>query len=329
MTETASPPERPDGAATSVGTVRLGRGVAKAGGCSWADRSLARDGSFYPRRSMTARERLAFYAERFALAEVTTTYRFPPTRELCTQWVERTPAGFSLDLRAWSLLCAAPTLPDSLWPDLRPAVPAERRDSRRLYAGHLPAEVLEECWVRFRHALEPLVDAGRLGAVLVRYPSWWGPRRETWFELDSLGKRLPGVRIAVELPTDRWFGRDSTEPTLEWLDSRGIGLVCVDGPPRQGSEPGPSLVAATSELAVVRFVGRHPPDDGGWRRPYSYARSELEGWLPAVADLASSASEVHLLFDNCHRSDALDNARTLTELLAGFAGAPGAGEAVT
>lgn len=318
-TETAPSSATPADAATvdalPAGALRLGDAVVRAGCCSWADRSLVRDGGFYPRATMTARERLAYYAGQFALAEVATTYRFPPTPQLCAQWAERTPPGFALDVRAWSLLTGAPTLPDSLWSDLQTEVPADRRDRRRLYAGHLPAAVLEECWARFRHALQPLADAGRLGAVLLRYPSWWGPRQGAWAELDALRRRLPGLRVAVELPADRWFAGDSTEATLEWLDARGIGLVCVDGPPRPGADPGPSVVAATSELAVVRFVGRRCCEGDRWSRPYRYDRGELDGWVPAVADLASSSGEVHLLFDNCHRGDSVDNARMLLDLL--------------
>ncbi len=319
MTETAarSGAGGASGLGAPTGSVRVGSALVRAGCCSWADRSLVRDGGFYPRSTMTARERLAYYAGQFALAEVATTYRFPPTPQLCAQWAERTPPGFVLDVRGWSLLTGAPTLPGSLWPDLRSELPAERRDQRRLYADHLPAAVIEECWDRFRHALQPLVDAGRLGAVLLRYPSWWGPRPATWSELDALRRRLPGVRVAVELPEGRWFGGDSTEATLEWLDSRGIGLVCVDGPPRRGADPGPSVVAATSELAVVRFVGRRCCEADRSTRPYRYGRVELEGWVPAVADLASSSEEVHLLLDNCHRGDAVDNARTLLDLLGG------------
>ncbi|MDA8286194.1 MAG: DUF72 domain-containing protein [Actinomycetota bacterium] len=292
--------------------VRLGSCLVRAGSCSWADRSLVRDGGFYPRRTMTARERLAFYAQQFSVAEVATTFRFPPTAQLCEQWVERTPPGFALDIRAWSLLTGCPTLPDSLWPDLQAAVPPERRDRRRLYARHLPDDALEECWARFRHALQPLVDAGRLGVVVLRYPSWWGPRPETWAELDALAGRLPGVRLAVELPEDRWLA-DDPGATLEWLERRGLGFVCVDGPAcAEGTRP---VVAATADVAVVRFLGRRQVEGEPWTWPYRYTEGELAGWVPAVQELAGSGSEVHLLLDNCHRGDAVDNARALMDLV--------------
>ena len=68
------------------------------GTTSWADRGLVQSGAFYPRKTMKARERLAYYARRFPLAEIATTYRFPPTLELAAQWAERTPAGFTFDV---------------------------------------------------------------------------------------------------------------------------------------------------------------------------------------------------------------------------------------
>jgi uncharacterized protein YecE (DUF72 family) len=68
-------------------------------------------------------------------------------------------------------------------------------------------------------------------------------------------------------------------------------------------------------VAVVRFRGRRQVEGESWTWPYRYDRRELAGWVPAVHDLAASGSEVHLLLDNCHRGDAVDNARTLQDLL--------------
>lgn len=301
---------------TAAAPVRVGAATVRAGACSWADRSLVAEGSFYPRRTMTARARLAWYCERLPLAELTATYRFPPTPELAAQWAERTPEGFTFDVRAWSLLTGNPTFPDSLWPDLQGAVRPARRERRRLYASHLPAEVLDECWARFSHALGPLRRSGRLGAVVLQYPSWFSPRPDTWAELALLPSRLPDFPLAVELRSSKWFEGDACEATLEWLEERGIALVCVDGP---GAVP--PVVAATSDLALVRFTGRRPPDDEPWgwsSYPYRYRADELAEWVPKIADLASSARQVHLLMDNCWRSDAVDGATTLLRLMDGL-----------
>jgi uncharacterized protein YecE (DUF72 family) len=286
------------------------------GTTSWADRGLVQSGAFYPRKTMKARERLAYYAEHFPLAEIATTYRFPPTPDLAAQWVERTPAGFTFDVRAWSLLTCAPTLPDSLWPDLQGVVAEKYRDQRRLYGSHLPPETLEECWDRFYYALGPLREAGRLGVVVCQYPGWFTPRPETWAELASLGPRLPGCRVAVELRSPKWFEGDTCDPTLEWLEERGLALVCVDGP-AGGPRASIRVAAATADTAIVRFIGRRQVEGEPWSAPYRYRRSELEEWVGRIVDLARSSAEVHVLMDNCWGSDAVDNADELARLVGG------------
>jgi len=298
------------------GLVGAGSGRILLGTTSWADRGLVQAGTFYPRKTMTARDRLAFYASRFPLAEVATTYRFPPTPELARQWVERTPEGFTLDIRAWSLLTGAPTLPDSLWPDLQGLVEDRHRDRRRLYASHLPRPVLEECWNRFAHALRPLSEAGRLGAVIFQYPGWFSPRPQTWADLAALPSRLPGTAVAVELRSAKWVEGDAAESTLEWLEDHGLGFVCIDGP-AAGPRALPPVSAATSDLAVVRFIGRRQVEGEPWTSPYRYSTEELAGWVSRLRALAGSSADVHVLMDNCWGTDAVDNAAELAALVRG------------
>jgi len=297
--------------------VAVGSGVVRAGASSWADRSLVRAGGFYPRKTMTATERLDYYASRLPLAEIATTFRFPPTPDLARQWVERTPDGFVFDLRAWSLLTGSPTLPDSLWPDLASEVRPECRDRRRLYPQHLSDEAMEECWGRFAHAVRPLSEAGRLGVVLLRYPSWFTPRAEAWAALAAIPHRLPHVKVAVELRSPKWWEPQATESTLEFLEDHGIGLVCVDGP-ATGEAAAPAVVAATSDVAVVRFSGRRADPDDPWPWPYRYAADELESWAPAIRELAASSTETHLLFENTAGTDAVDNAGMALAIAAGL-----------
>ncbi len=299
-------------------SVIVGESRILFGTCSWADRSLVQAGTFYPRRTMKARDRLAFYASRFPVTEVSTTYRFPPTPELAGQWVDRTPDEFSFDIRVWSLLTGAPTLPDSLWPDLQSAVSARHHDSRRLYASHLPEAVVDECWDRFLHGLEPLRQSGRLGVLVLQYPGWFSPRPESWAELALVSRRLHGYRVAVEFRSPKWLADDADgghESQLEWLEDHGLAYVCVDGP-GGGPRAGCGMVAATADVAVVRFVGRRQVGEEPWTSPYRYSPSELSAWVGRIGQLAASSREVHVLMDNCWGSDAVDNASDLAGLVA-------------
>jgi len=290
------------------------------GTCSWTDATLVKETDWYPRRSMTAAQRLAHYASRFPVVEVDSSYYFPPTPELSTSWVQRTPDGFTLDVKAWSLLTGHPTFPHSLWPDLQGEIPPEHRDKRRLYAKHLPPEILDEAWDRFRHSLMPLHRAGRLGSVLLQYPRWFGPKDVNRNEIREAARRLPDYRICVEFRHGRWLDGNECESTLGFLEALGLTFVCVDEPAGFASSV-PPVVAATADLAVVRFHGRNaetwegPVPSAAERFRYRYDTGELREWLPKVRELAASAREVHLLLNNCYRDYGVDNAAELAALL--------------
>lgn len=245
---------------------------------------------------MRAAERMAFYAARFPVVEIDSTARFPPTPDVCRQWVDRTPDGFVFDIQAWSLLTGAATLPDSLWEDMRDEVRPELRDRRRLYAGHLTAEGMAEAWARFGHAVRPLAQADRLGVVLLRYPHWLKPGNTGRALLAQARRSLPHYRLAVELQHPDWLTGDACEETLSFLDDVGLGFVCVDG---HGASP---VLATSSEVAVVRLYGH----GGEWGA--RYPSDEVAAWVPRVLRLAESAAEVHVLFANTRHDNAVVNA---------------------
>lgn len=293
------------------------------GTCSWTDATLVKETDWYPKKTMTAAERLAYYASKFPIVEVDSTYYFPPTPELAQTWAERTPDGFTMNIKAWSLLTGHPTFQHSLWEDMQPAVPPEHRDKRRLYSHHLPPDALDEAFDRFRHALMPLHRAGRLGAVLLQYPRWFGPKAENRQVLRDTVSRLPDLRLCVEFRHARWLEGGDCEPTLELLEELGVSFVCVDEPAGFPSSM-PPVVAVTSDLAVVRFHGRNTAT---WEDPeittaaerfrYRYTTGELQEWVPRIREMAASARQVHVLMNNCYRDDAAVNAAELAELLGG------------
>lgn len=285
------------------------------GASSWSARSLVHDSHWYPRRSMKAAQRIAYYTQRFPIVELDATYRFPPTPNLTRQWVERTPAGFLIDVQGWTLLTGNATLPDSLWEDLRPEVRPELRDRRRLYLDHLSPDGRAEAWRRFRHALQPLVSAGRLGAVVLRYPHWLRPGETGRSLMAEARRHLPDLCLAVELRNHHWLGGDACEATLAFLEDNHLAFVCVD------SVEVPPVVATTADVAVVRLDGRNP---GDWEHPdlslaqryaYRYSPAELRAWAAKIEQLAEGSHEVHVLFANGFRDFAVRNAAELAALV--------------
>ena len=55
--------------------------------------------------------------------------------------------------------------------DLRPAV--EKTGKDRVYLKDVDAAVAGQAWERFLAGLEPLRQAGKLGAILLQFPPWF------------------------------------------------------------------------------------------------------------------------------------------------------------
>jgi uncharacterized protein YecE (DUF72 family) len=299
--------------------LHAGEGVVRVGTCSWTDPTLVKETGWYPRRSMSAAARLAFYAEHFPIVEADSTYYRPPSPELTSHWAERSPDRFVFNVKAYSLLTHHPTRPETLWSDVRSGIRADFEGKRNAYAEHLEPEALDLAWNHFAEGIEPLRRSGKLGAVLFQYPRWFTPRRSTRAELAALGTRLPGVRCCVEFRSPRWLEDDDRDATLATLEEADLALVVVDAPPEAHL---PTVLAATRpDLAVVRLHGRA---DDTWdlqegsaaeRFRYLYRRDELEPWTEAIATLADEAADVHVLMNNCYRDYGVRNAQDVVDLL--------------
>jgi uncharacterized protein YecE (DUF72 family) len=301
--------------------VEIGEHTLLTGSCSWADKTLVEDADWYPRRTMSAEERLRFYASHFPLTEIDSTYYAPPAEPQAQLWAERTPDGFRFDVKAYSLLTGHPTRPRTLWKDIREGLPADVAEKRSVYAHHLDPEQRDEAWRRFALALRPLHDAGKLGAVLFQYPPWFVPRRENRRQVEALRERLPDYRVCVEFRSPMWLAEPrDRERTLGMLEEHGLVFVCLDAPAISGL---PRIFAVTnSELMVMRFHGRA---DSTWKGPsrtaaerfrYLYSDRELTELAEPVARAATEAREAHLLMNNCYRDYAVRNAAELRDLLA-------------
>jgi len=291
------------------------------GTCSWADKSLTANADWYPKKTMTAEERLRFYARSFPLVEADSTYYRPPGRELTKSWAERSPDGFCFDIKAYGLLTGHPVRPETLWPDIQEAIKPEFAGKERTYAHHLDPDALVEVWYRFADALEPLAERGRLGAVLMQYPTWFTPKRANRDELARLVERLPGRRISVELRSPRWLAEAERERTVGLLHELGLTFVCVDAPSTSGLAR--DAIVTTPALSVVRFHGRA---DATWkagatsaaeRFRYLYDGEELAEWVPKVRRLADRSEEVHILMNNCYQDYGIRNAFDMIRLLDG------------
>jgi uncharacterized protein YecE (DUF72 family) len=283
------------------------------GTASWTDKSLVQSG-WYPPGVSSAEERLRYYAEHFPVVEVDSTYYFLPTYENAQRWAQRTPPSFTFNIKAFSLLTQHPTKPAALPKDVAVAT-----GKKNVYLKDFSGEIVERVWADFLDALVPLVDAGKLGGILFQFPPWFPISKKNKNYVLECADRVAPIKACIEFRHNSWMTDDNQIETLDFLTGHGLSYVCVDMP--QGfSSSIPPVLAATSDLAVIRFHG-HNNDE--WesksvqrRFTYLYSEEELEGWAPRIAKLASEAQKTHILMNNCYRDYAQRNAARLAELLA-------------
>jgi uncharacterized protein YecE (DUF72 family) len=286
-------------------------GSIKVGTASWTDRTLLASG-WYPPSADTPEKRLAHYARQFPVVEVDSTYYGPPNEQTARLWAQRTPESFTFNIKAFSLLTGHPTKVSAIYKDLRPET-----EKKNVYPGDLPPQAYEEVWSRFLAALEPLAEAGKLGALLFQFPPWFGIRRSNKDYLLEVVARCKPMRPVFEFRNASWFEGDNQDETLDFLRRHRLPFVAVDMPQGHKSSV-PPIVAATADLAVVRFHGhsdKWTSKDIHEKFGYEYSRAELAEWAPRLRELAAEATETHVFMNNCYSDYAQRNATTLIELL--------------
>jgi uncharacterized protein YecE (DUF72 family) len=309
-----------------VGAIVLKNGRRlRVGTAGWTDRTLLAAGVFYPPGVESPEERLRYYASRFPLVEVDSSYYGLPVRRNAELWAERTPDGFTFDIKAYALMTGHPTEVARLPKVLREALPASIASANRVYPRDLPPEIYDEVWSIFREAIEPLVASGKLGSVLLQYPQWFTPSSAARNALLEARDRLAGVACTIEFRNQRWFAESERGRTLAFLRDHALPYVIVDEPQGLPNSVPPIAAVTAPTLAVVRMHGRR---DDMWNRRgvsvadkfrYLYDRDELASWVPRVLEVAEKADETHVIFNNCYANYGTTNALEMSAMLAAAA----------
>lgn len=315
------PQREPDASGTPVASLQSVTARIKTGTAAWADRSLVESG-FYPDDVRSPEAKLRHYASQFPLVENDSTYWAFPDSERIATWATRAPEGFTMNIKAHALLTQHYATARGLPRDVRDRLPRELLAKPHLYPKDLGHEVMRELTRRFHDALAPLDDAGKLGVVLFQFPVWFPISAENKAELHRIRDDFADLRVAIELRNETWMREDNRRETLELLAELDLIYVCVDEP--QGFVASiPPVVAATSDVAVIRMHGRNPARwrdrshgrrSGSWT--YLYSHDELADWASRIRALAARTDEVHVVFSNAPLPNAVRNARDLADLVA-------------
>ena len=134
---------------------------------------------------------------------------------------------------------------------------------------------------RFLDLMEPLNEAGMLGAILIQLPPSFSYEKN-YDNLASFLEILPeGYEFSVEFRHPSWLKND----IWKLLSNRNVAYTIVDEPLL------PPELHITADFAYVRWHGR------GLRPWYNYRYSsrELEEWVPRIHKISDKVEKVWLL----------------------------------
>jgi uncharacterized protein YecE (DUF72 family) len=120
--------------------------------------------------------------------------------------------------------------------------------------------------------------------------------------------------MLVEFRHRSWLDEENVAETLSFLERIGAAYVTVDAPKSESAKNlVPTVPAATSSIAYVRFHGRNRETwnkrggSAAERFDYLYSDEELTEWVPILQELAGESHEVFAFFNNNSSSADPDN----------------------
>lgn len=299
-------------------------GRVLVGTSSWADPGFVED--WYP-RGMAARDRLAWYAERFEAVEVNSSFYAVPEERTVRRWAEVTPAGFIFDYKLHRLLSRHSAPLESLPPGLREKARTTSR-GRVVLRPEIERAMAEETLA----SVAPLEEAGKLGALLLQLTPAFSPKDHRLDEIEPLLEALAPRTVAVELRHRGWVEGERAQATFDFLAEHGAAFVGVDAPPGDHMTIMPPVDAVTNPmLSYLRahgrntdgyLTGRSVAERFGWE----YADAELEEIAGRARSLAEQADVVHVMFNNNRSANAPTSAREFRQKLGQDPGPPPQGE---
>lgn len=255
---------------------------------------------WYPPK-LPAAARLRWYAEHFDYVEVNSTFYAIPVQKVTRRWDSETPSSFLFDVKLHGLLSRHAVKAASLPPDIRRYAETNPRGNltltpelERVVAGRILNEV------------EPLREAGKLGAFLLQLSPSFSPQKHKLDELDQLMSLFCEERLAIELRNRNWLTEPNRDRTLEFFRDKNLPLVLVDAPESEHfTVMQMESIVTSARLAYLRLHGRN---ERGYiagrsvaeRFNYDYSDDEIAGIATRVSDLAEQAEEVHVAFNNNH-----------------------------
>ncbi|HUV43710.1 MAG TPA: DUF72 domain-containing protein [Dehalococcoidales bacterium] len=247
-------------------------------------------GYFYPRGKINE---LEYYSQFFNTVEVNSTFYRPPSPVYVQNWARRTPADFLFTVKLW-----------------------QKFTHPKMYreATGEEAVVLQSDVDQFRQGIEPLAEAGKLGALLAQFPPSFRNDEHGRQILAAVVRVFGQYKLAVELRHRSWSDDDTTAQSLR---ESNVAWVQIDEPRFKSSIAG--KLPVTADMVYFRFHGRNSEmwwkGDNETRYKYLYSPEEIDELSAKVKSAAGQTQLLFIFFNNHWQGYAPRNAVDMKRVL--------------
>ena len=167
----------------------------------------------------------------------------------------------------------------------------------------------------FKDGIAPLVEAGKLGALLLQFPWSFKNSPENCQYLVGLLLRFHGYPLVVEIRHASWNRPD----VLGLLEEYGAGFCNLDQP-----VIGRSLAPSENVTAPLGYVRLHGRNYNSWfassggvdlRYDYLYNREEHSEWQQRIESIAARSQDTYVILNNHYQGKAAANAIQLRSMI--------------
>ena len=273
-------------------------GAIRIGTAGWSYKDW--EGIVYPARVRRELHPAEYLARYFDVIEINTSFYGPIKPELAKLWCRKV-AGvnpeFTFTAKLYKAFTHAPG--GEVQPTSAATLSPTEKDEHEVKAG-----------------LEPLAEAGKLGALLMQFPISFKntpPNRDYLTELVRRFQEYPRV---VEVRHASW----NNEDVLRYFTEKGVSFCNIDQP-LLGRAIAPTT-HATAPIGYVRLHGRNyehwfeheKPHD---RYNYLYSEGELAKWKPRIEEIARKTEVTYVVANNHFEGKAAVNGLQLKHMLTG------------
>ena len=252
--------------------------MIRVGPAGWSYKDW--EGIVYPLKKGSKFDALVYLTDFFDTIELNNTFYRPPTPQMSKSWAKRIQSNPRFKFTA------------KLWRNFT----HERESLTEADVGV------------FKSGLEPLMESGRLGTLLLQFPYSFHYHEENRDYVKELAGRFKDYPLVLEIRHASW----DRASAFQFLRELQVGFCNIDQP--QVSYSIGATKKVTSRVGYLRLHGRnvkewfHEAAGRDARYDYLYNEFELFELTERIRQIAQEAEETYVITNNHYHGKAVCNA---------------------